>query len=81
MKRENRHVGLGYAFVTFSHADEATQALLRTDGEFMIDQHFVDLLPKGKLDHSEFDQSYFLRKMHNESKMVELATELRESKT
>ena len=55
--------------------------MLQTDGEFLIDNRLVELLQKGKLDHSEFDKSYFLRKMQNEAKMVEQKTELREAKS
>ena len=37
-------------------------------------------MPKGRLDHSELDQSYFMKKMKNESKLVEQKAELRDAK-
>ena len=76
----NRQVSLGYAFITFSHADEAKQALMMLDGEFFLDQNIVTAMPKGKLDHSELDKSYFMKKMKNESKLVEQRSELREAR-
>lgn len=38
---DNRRINIGYAFVTFSHADEARQAMLLTDGDLVIDNEFV----------------------------------------
>lgn len=60
---ENRKTSLGYAFVTFSNADEATLAGLLTGGEFKIDHNTVTMMPKDRLDHSDLDKSYFLKKM------------------
>jgi Spy/CpxP family protein refolding chaperone len=40
-KLANRQVSLGYAFITFSHADEAKQALMIMDGEFYLDHSLV----------------------------------------
>jgi hypothetical protein len=34
-------------------------------------------MPKGNLDHSELDQSYFMKKMLNDSKSVDEQAELR----
>jgi hypothetical protein len=53
--------------------------LLITNGEFILDNRFVDVMLKDKLDHSEMDRAYFMRKMMNESKIVEHRTELREA--
>jgi RNA recognition motif-containing protein len=80
MNLANRQVSLGYAFVTFSHADEAKKALLRMNNEIFIDKNLVNVRAKGHLDHSEFDQSYFLKKMKNEAQLVEQRAELREAK-
>jgi len=57
--------------ITFSHTDEAKKALLITEGELIIDTNFCNILGKGKLDHSEMDRAYFMRKIMNESKMVD----------
>ena len=76
----NRQVSLGYAFVTFSHADEAQKTLIKLKNDFYLDQRLVSVMPKGRLDHSELDQSYFMKKMKNESKLVEQKAELRDAK-
>lgn len=76
----NRQVSLGYAFVTFSHADEARSALLCAASQFYIDQKLTAFMPKGNLDHSELDQSYFMKKMLNDSKSVDEQAELRQAR-
>jgi hypothetical protein len=38
------------------------------------------MMPKGKLDHSELDKTYFMKKMFNESKLAEEKGELRLAK-
>ena len=71
MKIENRHVNLGYAIISFANADQAKQALMMTEGELLLDSTLVQLMAKGTLDHSELDRSYFMRKMKNESQLVD----------
>lgn len=66
--------------VTFSHADEAKKTLMLTNGEAVLDTAFVSIMPKGKLDHSDMDRSYFVRKLQNDSRVVEYSKELREAK-
>jgi len=80
MDKENRHINLGYALVTFSHADEAKKVMISTGGEMIVNTEFVSVMAKGKLDHSEMDRAYFMRKMTNEGKMVDQTAELREAK-
>lgn len=48
--------------------------------EFYIDTNLVSMMPKGKLDHSELDKTYFMKKMFNESKLAEEKGELRLAK-
>lgn len=76
----NRHINIGYALVTFSHADEARQMLLSVPGDMFINNNLVQVLPKGRLDHSELDKSYFMRQMKNESQVADQVSELREAK-
>jgi len=78
---ENRKTSLGYALVTYSSADEATLAGLLTGGEFKIDLNTVTLMAKERLDHSELDRSYFLKKMQNEGKVVDEREALRNAKS
>ena len=80
MRINNNQINLGYALVTFSHADEARKLLTKTQRQLFIEANKVDIFEKGRLDHSELDSSYFLRKMKNESKLAEKRSELREAK-
>lgn len=73
-------MSLGYAFITYSHADEAKKALIKLNNEFYLDTKLVQVTAKGQLDHSEFDKSYFMKKMKNEAKLVEQRAELREAR-
>jgi len=78
---ENRMLNLGYCLVTFSHADEAFRTVNFTPDQSMwIDQNNVSILAKGRLDHSELDKSYFLKKLENDSKVVEQKQDLREAR-
>ena len=38
-------------------------------------------MPKGKLEHSEMDMSYFMRKVQSDSKIVDQKEKLREAKS
>lgn len=80
MRKNNNQINLGYALVTFSHADEARKMLLQTGPEIFIDSKKVGVMEKGRLDHSELDSSYFVRKMKNEGRLVEKKAELREAR-
>ena len=78
---ENRKTSLGYAFVTFSNSDEATLAGLLTGGKFIMGSNQVTMLAKERLDHSEMDRSYFLKKMQNEGKVADERETLRTAKS
>lgn len=73
-------MNLGYALVTFSHSDEARKATKFTGGEFYINTALVDVFPKGNVDHSELDRSYFMKKLHNDAQIADQTQELREAK-
>lgn len=47
---------------------------------FYINMTAIDILPKGNLDHSELDKSYFMKKLQNESELTEQRQELRDAK-
>jgi len=47
---------------------------------FYINMTAIDILPKGNLDHSELDKSYFMKKLQNESELIEQRQELRDAK-
>jgi len=51
-----------------------------TQGEFKMDFNTTTLMPKGDLDHSELDESYFIKRLKNDAKMIEQKEELREAK-
>lgn len=71
---------MGYALVTFSHADEAKFAQMLSSGTYFIGPIEASIIPKGNLDHSELDKSYFINKMRNDSKIVDKKAELKDSK-
>mgnify|MGYP000123770966 CR=1 FL=1 len=75
-RRANLQRNLGYAMVTFSHADEARQAVLLTGGKLALDGKIVEIKKKGSLDHKDLDSvcsSEVAKKLILDS-MNELAT-------
>ena len=79
-RRANLQRNLGYAMVTFSHADEARQAVLLTGGKLALDGKIVEIKKKGALDHKDLDKSYKYKKMRNEGLLADMSAELRESR-
>ena len=58
MEREANEANLGYAFVTYSHSDEAKLALILAQGIY-LDGLEADLtLKTAKVDHKDFDHRY-----------------------
>ena len=51
-----------------------------TGGKLLMDACMTELMPKGKLDHSELHQSYFLKRLKNDSKTVDQKQDLREAR-
>lgn len=41
MKKHSREIHMGYALITYSHADEAKKALMLTSGEAILESNFV----------------------------------------
>ena len=77
--REGSDINLGYAFLTFSHADEARLFLLDNPHPF-FELYEIDLMLKSKLDHSDMDMQYFMANARNEAKTVEELKAVRESR-
>lgn len=71
---------LGYSFITFSNSDEARQAMILTHGKKMVHRAIADICIKGNLDHSDLDKLYALKKLKNDSKLVDYQEELRQAK-
>jgi hypothetical protein len=46
-----------------------------------IGNNLVHVMAKGKLDHSELDRTYFMRKLKNDSETADYVAELREAKS
>ena len=78
---QHRQANLGYAFVTFSHADEAKLCALLAAPNMFIEMRAIDVTPKGNLDHGELDKSYFMKKLKNDSEVADQKQDLREAKT
>lgn len=79
-RRDNMKANLGYAMITFSHADEARQAVIITNGKLAIDGKLVDVKNKGSLDHKDLDKSYKYKKLRNEGQLADMSTELRDAR-
>lgn len=72
-------MNLGYAFVTFSHADEARLFMLQNNNVYHgADQ--LDIFLKAKLDHSNMDMEYFMAQARNEAKTVDELVAVREAR-
>lgn len=57
---------MGYAFVTFSHADEARLFMLHNHNAYYgTDQ--IEIFLKSKLDHSDMDMEFFMAMARNEA--------------
>jgi len=76
---ESTDINLGYAFLTFSHADEARLFLLENQNPY-YDLDPIDIFLKSNLDHSSMDMQYFMAQARNESKTVEELKAVRESR-
>lgn len=64
-------MNLGYAFVTFSHTDEAKLALIMAQGMFLSTNLTLDLSIKHKdIDHGDFDKRYSMNRQRNQGKLV-----------
>jgi hypothetical protein len=81
MQRELSQENLGYAFVTFSHADEARNVLIDTKSSLTYTggaQLEFDLI--ARLQHGDFDSAYYMNKAKNNAKLVDDIVEVRHAK-
>lgn len=81
MEREAQEINLGYAFVTYSHTDEAKLALIMAQGMLIGSGLELDLTIKNEnIDHGDFDKRYQMNRQRNQGKMVNELQRLRESR-
>lgn len=80
MRLENNSDPVGYALVTYSHADEVHQAIMQTGGKLVLDGQLVSLSQKNDQDHSTLDYVYFAKKMRNDGMLADISEELREAR-
>jgi len=81
MQREISEENLGYAFITFSHADEARNVLIDTKGRLTYAgaaQLEFDLL--ARLQHGDFDSKYYMNRAKNNAKLVDDIVEVRHAR-
>ena len=77
--RESEERNLGYAFVTFSHSDEARLYVMRHTNAYMQTQKvMVDL--KVNVNHADLDYDFYGARMHNNKHLVTELSALREAK-
>lgn len=79
-KNDLSYVNLGYAFVTFSHVDEAKLALVC--GQYMHAEN-IELrvsLKRDEVDHKDFDKRYQINTMRNNAKIIDELQRLRETR-
>lgn len=74
-----RTVNFGYAFVTFSHTDEAKLVSLLM-GDVIIDNMPMTVTPKIHVDHKDFDDLFKLQLKKNDSVLVDEFEQLRNAK-
>ena len=67
---EGSEENLGYAFLTFSHSDEARLFLMNHQLAF-YEMEEIDIMLKSHLDHSSMDMQYFLASARNAAKTVD----------
>jgi hypothetical protein len=71
---------MGYAMVTFSHADEVRQTIIRNGGSIVVDGSEIKMSPMKDEDHSTLDKAYHGKKMRNNGEIADLQDELVVSK-
>ena len=80
MEREANEVNLEYAFVTYSHSDEAKLALILAQGIYLDGQEADLTLKVANVDHKDFDMRYNINKQRNEAHLVKELETLRNSR-
>ena len=79
MIAESQEENLGYAFLTFSHADEARIFLLKHQLSFF--KHVpIEVVLKSKLDHDCMDLKFFLQRARNEAKTYKELEQVRKAR-
>ena len=73
-------MNLEYAFVTYSHTDEAKLDMILGQGIFLNGLEAEIALKSDKIDHKDFDMRYTLNKQRNEAQLVKELQALRESR-
>ena len=72
-------MNLGYAFVTFSHSDEARLFMLENHNPYYGTDP-IEIMLKSKLDHSTMDMEYFMAQARNEAKTIDEVVAVREAR-
>jgi len=76
---EGDELNLGYAFLTFSHTDEARIFLLENQMAYYgLDE--IDVFLKAHLDHSSMDMRYFMAQARNEARTLEEMQAVRDAR-
>ena len=76
---EGDDINLGYAFLTFSHADEARLFLLENQNAYYNNDP-VEINLKSNVDHGTMDMRFFMEQARNAAKTVDELKAVRESR-
>jgi hypothetical protein len=71
----------GYCFLTFSHADEARTMLMERGGSLTF-MNYAKLTfhLKSRIDHSDLDPEYYVKRARNNAKIVDELKKVRETR-
>jgi hypothetical protein len=81
IEEELMSMNRGYCFLTFSHADEARAMLMdRSQSLSYLNYDKLTFHLKSKIDHSDLDPEYFVKRARNNAKIVDELKKVRETR-
>ena len=76
---ESTELNLGYAFLTFSHADEARLFLLSQERPY-YEMDEIEVMLKSHLDHGSMDMNYYMASARNAAQTVDEIQAVRDAR-